>query len=280
MPPVNHGGLFFVHCPMLYGLLFLLLRGASTAAGLHQALPPHPAPVSHAAPAPHPAAAASPDRLQRLNDLCSEMDSLNTAILLGKVNGNAATIRFQTLLAEIAGQAPALSKTPWVFPLQGYNYRAVGGTNGDDYSDKGYRYLDGNKHLAHPAHDIFIHDKNQDGLDDSTHQPVNVLAVTDGIVIACCQTWEPGSPLRGGKYIWIYHPQWQMITYYAHNGKIFVQPGDVVKRGQKVAEVGRTGFNAYPKRSPTHLHFSAFRVPNGLPVPFNPYPQLKMAATL
>jgi len=102
--------------------------------------------------------------------------------------------------------------------------------------------------------------------------------VDNGIVIACTNEWEPASSLRGGKFIWIYHPAQNIITYYAHNQAIFVKPGDEVKQGQKIAEVGRTGYNAYKKRSPTHLHFSAFQIIDGLPVPYNCYLQLKTAS--
>ena len=172
---------------------------------------------------------------------------------------------------------PIDHNTTWLFPLQGYNYKAIGGTNGNGYSDKGYHFLDGNKHLAHPAHDIFIKDKNQDGLDDHTNQAVNVLAINNGIVVACTNEWDNASSLRGGRYIWIYNRSLGIITYYAHNREIFVKPGDVVKQGQKIAEVGRTGYNAYKKRSPTHLHFSAYNMVDGLPVPFNPYKQLTKA---
>ena len=86
--------------------------------------------------------------------------------------------------------------------------------------------------------------------------------------------------MRGGNFIWIYHPQSETLSYYAHNSNVFVKPGDMVKQGDKIAEVGRTGYNAYKKRSPTHLHFSAFHIENGLPVPYNYYNQLVAAKNL
>ncbi|OOQ58687.1 M23 family metallopeptidase [Mucilaginibacter pedocola] len=183
--------------------------------------------------------------------------------------------------ADYTSHSSATPNTQWVFPLQGYNYRAAGGTNGNGYFDKGFNYMDGNKHGAHPAHDIFISDNNQDCIDDKTRQPVNVLAITDGIVIACTNEWDAASDMRGGRYIWIYHPasgkQQGFFSYYAHNRAIFVQPGAYVKQGQKIAEVGRTGLNAYKKRSPTHLHFSTFKLVDNIPVPFNSFTQLKTA---
>jgi hypothetical protein len=232
-------------------------------------------------------------------DAYQRFNNFNNSVLNGNIKKPEAQKEFRQLLDHInhwlfiRSQVDLLGDA-WVFPLKGYNYHAIGG-NGDGYSDKGYRYLDGNKHGAHPAHDIFINDKNQDCIDDRSHKPVDVLAVDHGVVIACSDTWQTNSDMRGGKYIWIYHfdygyhpngykkthsYQTGTITYYAHNSKIFVHPGQEVKPGDKIAEVGRTGYNAYKKRSPTHLHFSAFKLVDGLPVPFNPYQQLKKAKTL
>ncbi|QKJ29149.1 M23 family metallopeptidase [Mucilaginibacter mali] len=212
---------------------------------------------------------------QNIQSVCIKINELNDNILLGNIKKQQAIAPFKALMAELN----RLIKTKqldnaWVFPLQGYKPSAIGGTNGNGYSDRGYNYFDGNKHAAHPAHDIFIRDKNQDDIDDKTLQPVNVLAMADGIVLACRSNWDEKSDLRGGRYIWIYHPQLNIISYYAHNREIFVKPGDEVKGGQKIAEVGRTGFNAFKKRSPTHLHFGTYHLQNGLPIPFNAYNQL------
>ena len=72
--------------------------------------------------------------------------------------------------------------------------------NVSGYQPKGYDYFDGNKHGGHPAHDIFIHDRNQDNIDDNTGRPVDILSVSNGVVIACEQDWNTDSDLRGGKY--------------------------------------------------------------------------------
>lgn len=216
---------------------------------------------------------------QDYKTICNHINELNTAVLNASIKKPDAAKQFKLLIGQLRQNRhvpEALDN--WVFPLRGYNYHAIGG-NGSGYYDKGYNYLDGNKHAAHPAHDIFINDKNQDCIDDKTGKTVDVVSVDYGIVIACSDTWQPNSSLRGGKYIWIYD-NYGNITYYAHNNTIFVKPGDEVKSGQKIAEVGRTGYNAYKKRSPTHLHFSAFRLVDDMPVPFNPYRQLKQAKTL
>ena len=217
---------------------------------------------------------------QDVRSICFKINELNNSVRDGKVSKILAKDQFKELMA---GLDKAISPKPgvmeWVFPLQGYKSNAIGGSRGNGYQDKGYNYFDGNKHLAHPAHDIFINDRNQDDLDDKTHQPVNVLAVEGGIVVACSNEWSEASTLRGGRYVWIYHPVHHIISYYAHNRVIFVSPGDEDSQGQKIAEVGRTGFNAFKKRSPTHLHFGTYQLTGGLPVPFNSYAFLIKAKT-
>ena len=219
-------------------------------------------------------------QLARLKYYCNQLNRLNTQVSNGTIDKKTAVKYFPALIQKVKSQSHFKSNPTWVFPLAGYDASAIGGKNGSGYHDEGYNYLDGNKHTAHPAHDIFIKDHNQDSMDDRTKKPVAVLAVTDGVVLACTNAWLTNSNLRGGKYIWLYHPQLNSITYYAHNSNIFVVPGDVIKQGQKIAEVGRTGFNSSKQHSPTHLHFSAFKLVNLLPVPYNPYLNLTKAHKL
>jgi murein DD-endopeptidase MepM/ murein hydrolase activator NlpD len=164
------------------------------------------------------------------------------------------------------------------FPLKGYGPSAIGGEEGSGYQVQGYDFFDGNQHQGHPGHDIFIHDKNQDGLDDGTGKPVVVVAAASGIVVTFHLHWEPSSPIRGGNYLWIFDPIKNRYYYYAHLNEIFVKVGQVASKGEPLGTVGRTGVKAYPKRSPTHLHFTIHQSMDGYPKPINPYTELRKAS--
>ena len=210
---------------------------------------------------------------------CIQFNELNTQIRDGLISQESAKDKIKELmpqLKEYFKQQGGIESTSedWVFPLKGYGSSSIGGVNGSGYNARDYNYFDGNKHGGHPAHDIFIHDHNQDCLDDNTGEPVNVLSVCNGIVISCEPDWQTDSDLRGGKYIYILDPSDDGIFYYAHNSEIYVKPGDLVKAGDVIAHVGRTGLSAYKKRSPTHLHLMYLQVEDGYPKPKNIYQEL------
>jgi murein DD-endopeptidase MepM/ murein hydrolase activator NlpD len=164
------------------------------------------------------------------------------------------------------------------FPLKGYGPPAIGGKEGSGYQIQDYDFFDGNQHRGHPGHDIFIRDKNQDGLDDITQKPVEVISSSPGIVVSVNLNWEPSSPIRGGNFTWIYEPMRSRYYYYAHLNEIFVKVGQVVSKGERLGTVGRTGVKAYPKKSPTHLHFTVHQSKNGYPKPINPFMELIKAS--
>ena len=160
------------------------------------------------------------------------------------------------------------------FPLKGYGPSAIGGKGGSGYQIEGYDFFDGNRHKGHPGHDIFIRDKNQDGLDDVNGRPIEVISVATGIVVSANLNWEPSSPIRGGNYVWIYDPIESRYYYYAHLNEIFVSVGQIVSKADRIGTLGRTGVKAYLKRSPTHLHFVVHHSVAGYPKPINPYSEL------
>lgn len=93
--------------------------------------------------------------------------------------------------------------------------------------------------------------RNHTGVDIKTRPNDNIKAAFDGVVIMS-QTYS-----GYGKCIRIRHSN-GLETLYSHNSKNLVKAGDVVKAGQVIALVGRTG-----RATTEHLHFEC-RV-NGRP---------------
>jgi len=217
-----------------------------------------------------------------LSSLCLRFNGLNTSIRDNTIDSRSARIELRRILSEVRDEyhrtgVREYSKSNWVFPLAGYDARAIGGGRRHGYSARGYDYFSGNRHGGHPAFDIFIRDRNQGSLDDINGTPVNVLSLTGGVVVALEREWLLGSTLRGGKYLWIYDPANDLLVYYAHNGELSVGLGDIVKPGDVLASVGRSGYNAAKGRSPTHLHLMAVRVQDGRIMPHDIYRDLKRA---
>jgi murein DD-endopeptidase MepM/ murein hydrolase activator NlpD len=82
-----------------------------------------------------------------------------------------------------------------------------------------------------------------EGIDFIAPPGTPIAAAAGGIVIA--SEWHHSF----GNMIEIDHGG-DVVTRYAHCSTVHVKPGDVVKRGQKIAEVGSTGRSTGP-----HLHF-------------------------
>ncbi len=172
-------------------------------------------------------------------------------------------------LANKFFRTTGLKYTPrdkWVFPMKGWtsvSYRS----GGNDYGDVYFDYFQGGESHNHPAHDIFILDKDSNGVEDSTGKKVEALSMVNGIVFTIFADWKPGDFGRGGNYIKIYDPESEAMFYYSHLDSIFVKVGQVVKAGDPVAFVGRTGRKAIGGR--THLHIAFYPINNGYPEPEN-----------
>jgi murein DD-endopeptidase MepM/ murein hydrolase activator NlpD len=81
------------------------------------------------------------------------------------------------------------------------------------------------------------------GLDFQADPGTPILSAAGGVVVT--QEFHPAY----GNMIEIDHGN-DLITRYAHASKVWVKKGDLIKRGQKIAEVGTTGRSTGP-----HLHF-------------------------
>lgn len=81
------------------------------------------------------------------------------------------------------------------------------------------------------------------GLDFQADKGTPIVAAAGGVVVT--QEYHP----EYGNTVEIDHGN-DLVTRYAHASAVFVHKGDLVKRGQKVAEVGSTG-----RSTGSHLHF-------------------------
>lgn len=196
-----------------------------------------------------------------------------------------AETEFKAILLELRKMYPhSVEASPYsllVFPLIGSNYTAVGGKKGNGFRGNGFNLFDQTVSGSHPAQDIFIYDKNQDCLDDRKNHYIDIASVSNGVVIATETNWQPASEYRGGNYVWIYDTDRGGLWYYAHCRQVDVHPGQMLKAGDKIGEVGRTGHNAFKPRSDTHLHLMYLQPDYEMyPYPFNHYEWLKEAITL
>ncbi len=81
------------------------------------------------------------------------------------------------------------------------------------------------------------------GLDFQANVGTPILAAAGGVVVV--QEFHP----EYGNMIEVDHGK-DLITRYAHASRVYVKKGDLIKRGQRIADVGNTGRSTGP-----HLHF-------------------------
>ena len=81
------------------------------------------------------------------------------------------------------------------------------------------------------------------GLDFPAGNGTPILAAAGGVVVV--QEYHPAY----GNMVEIDHGN-DLVSRYAHASKVIIKKGDLVKRGQKIAEVGSTG-----RSTGSHLHF-------------------------
>ena len=113
----------------------------------------------------------------------------------------------------------------------------------------GYRVIDGRRNL-------------HSGIDFGAPYGTDILASDSGTVIT--SGWHKSY----GKHVIIDHGN-NKFTLYAHASKLTTSPGKKVKKGEKIAEVGSTGWSSGP-----HLHFEIRVGANTFNNAVNPAPYL------
>lgn len=151
----------------------------------------------------------------KISDLAVDLDHLSREIKLERIS-------YEEIYNAIQHRSPQIKSTPSIRPVNtgyisdGFGYRR------DPFSgERQFHY----------------------GVDISAPTGTPVYATADGVVRS---TNFSGTY---GKIIKIDHG-YGYSTFYAHLSKMLVKPGDVVKRGQKIAEVGCTG-----RSTASHLHY-------------------------
>ncbi len=81
------------------------------------------------------------------------------------------------------------------------------------------------------------------GLDFQAETGTAIVAAAGGVVVT--QEYHPGY----GNLVEIDHGK-DLVTRYAHASHVYVKKGDLIRRGQKIADVGTTG-----RSTGSHLHF-------------------------
>jgi len=150
-----------------------------------------------------------------ISSLVNDLDRLTREIKLERIS-------YEEIYNAVKHRSPQIKSTPSIRPVNtgfisdGYGYRR------DPFSGiRQFHY----------------------GIDISAPTGTPVYATADGVVRST------NSSGTYGKIIKIDHG-YGYTTFYAHLSKMTVKPGDVVKRGQKIAEVGCTG-----RSTASHLHY-------------------------
>jgi len=159
---------------------------------------------------------------------------------------------------------PGTKRSEWVFPMSGYTWTSYR-TGGKDYKDDRFDYFQGGEFKGHPAHDIFILDKDSNSVEDSTGLPVYATAMATGIVLSTYGTWFRQDYLRSGNYVKLFDPESKAIFYYSHLDSVTVQVGQLVIAGEPVGTIGRTGRKAIHGK--THIHIAYYKIDEGQPIP-------------
>jgi murein DD-endopeptidase MepM/ murein hydrolase activator NlpD len=171
-------------------------------------------------------------------DSAAQSDSTGPRLTIGRVRemtvgsssdidgmikrANSLAASFAEVTGTLAHNSEKMARIPSIMPTAGW--------------------LSSNFSLSR-FHPILHYARPHEGIDVSAPMGAPIVAPAGGVVQRV--TWETGY----GNVLEIDHGD-GMITKYAHCSKIVVRPGQKVRRGQIIANVGSTGLSTGP-----HVHY-------------------------
>lgn len=171
------------------------------------------------------------DRL--LAETALGQQSLETRFSLESLNRRAVMLAasYQQAVDTLYAFTDLLSRTPSILPVDGFV------SSGFSSSRK---------------HPIFQDNRPHEGTDVVAPKGATIMAAAAGWVV------DVGVKIGYGLTVTLDHGD-GIRTRYAHTSKVLVRPGQSVERGEKIAEVGKSGW-----ATNNHVHYEVLK--NGKPV--------------
>jgi murein DD-endopeptidase MepM/ murein hydrolase activator NlpD len=166
------------------------------------------------------------------------------------------TMKSKSVVAQTAGKAAVPKGSGWRLPSRSEKkLKVVNNSRGKKTKSVARSTPRGGGKFLWPAHGTIISTfggkgggKRNDGINIAMPSGTEILAASDGTVTYV------GNEVKGfGQMVLIRHRS-EWVTLYAHIGKVWVEKGEAVKRGQHIANAGQSGEAAEPQ-----LHFELRR---------------------
>jgi murein DD-endopeptidase MepM/ murein hydrolase activator NlpD len=213
-------------------------------------------------------------------EACRQWEQLEQQVRDGKVDRRTVRAQFQALWPQVTIDdipSPKEGLWQWDFPMPGYG---ADDWSSQSYDPSSYKFFDGPDAKGHPGVNIYAHDIHRKGLDDRTGKPIAIVSATDGVVVSARKFWTEADPNPLGVYVCILSQEEKRFFYYAHLSKLKVGLGQLVKKGQVLGWLGRTGHTVIKRNLGTHLLFEVHSFDDGLFYPVYPGRALKEAKQL
>ena len=213
-------------------------------------------------------------------EACRQWQEWEQKVWDGKAERKEAQTKFRELWSRVTiDDLPSVKEGlwQWDFPMPGYG---ADDWSSQSYNPEQYKFADGPAAVGHPAINIYAHDRLRKGLDDRTGKAIAIVSATDGVVVSARKFWAETDTNPLGVYVCVLSQEEKRFFYYAHLSKLKVGLGQLVRKGQVLGWLGRTGTDVVKKNLGTHLRFEVHTFDDGLFYPVYPGRALKEAKQL